>query len=617
MTDEQSQDPFDELRSLRERVAELESQSEQLRQSGEKYRQLVKEINDVIYNVDRDGVITYISPVIEPISGFSVSEIIGRPFVEFIHPDDVNFVELQFNENISGKRDLAQFRFRVLTKTGDVRWARTYSRPIFEQERVVALRGVMTDITEQVKAQDALQQRNRELELLNQAGQTFLSTLELDAVLGVVLDQMRHLLGVTACSAWLVDTETGELVCLQVTNPQGELMRGWRLAPGQGLAGWVVQHSESLNVADVLADDRHFKTIDEQTGLPLRSILTIPLKIKGHVIGVLQAVDIQTGRFSAIDETLIESLATTAAVAVENARLYEELKASQEWARNIINSSLDAIIAVDVQRHIVEFNSAAQEIFGYQPKQVLGKHVEMLYADKQEAHSVYRTTIELGRHVREITNRRKDGATFPSLLSASVLRNEQGELVGVMGVSRDITQRVLAKQELDRYRDHLEELVAERTFELAEANERLKGLDRLKSKFIADISHELRTPLANVRLYLQLLKSGNPEKRTHYFSILEGQTEQLIRFFEDILNFSMLEMGLAVRACQPAKAHTVLTIVDMSNSPLPSTASVAVTCSPASRHSSGTSWTGTLTVSPAETTRSPGPEKVALPDGTL
>ncbi|MFQ5611487.1 MAG: sensor histidine kinase [Anaerolineae bacterium] len=177
-----------------------------------------------------------------------------------------------------------------------------------------------------VQLEEILEQRNRELKFLNQVGEVFVSTLDLDQVLTTVLEEVRHLLGVTACSAWLIDPETNELVCRQLTDPQSQIVRGWRLAPDQGLAGWVARTGQSLIVADAQSDERHFAAIDEQTGLDLHSILSVPLRVKEKVIGVIQVVDKAANRFGQADLTLLESLAATVAISIENARLYEQAR---------------------------------------------------------------------------------------------------------------------------------------------------------------------------------------------------------------------------------------------------------------------------------------------------
>ena len=187
----------------------------------------------------------------------------------------------------------------------------------------------MTAMTTDLKEADtyeALRRRHRELALLHRAGQTFSSTLDLDQVLVTILEEVRRLLDVTACSVWLIDPDTEELVCRQATGPQNEIVRGWRLAPGEGLVGWVARSGESLIVPDARADERHFKDVDQQTGLGLRSILSVPLRIKKGVIGVIQVVDTEVDRFSPADLELLEPLAAAAAIAIENAQLYEQAR---------------------------------------------------------------------------------------------------------------------------------------------------------------------------------------------------------------------------------------------------------------------------------------------------
>jgi PAS domain S-box-containing protein len=301
--------------------------------------------------------------------------------------------------------------------------------------------------------------RNRDLLLLNQASRALNATLDLDQVLTIVLEEIQRLVDVTGCSVWLVDPETRELVCRQATGARSELVRGWRLAPGQGLAGWVAQSGQKLIVPDTRSDKRHFKGVDEEIGLEMRSILSVPLRIKQEVIGALHMLHTEVDRFQPADQRLLESLAATAAIAIENAQLYEALKISREQARNIIECSLDVIIAVDVNRRIVTFNRAAQKTFGYRPKEVLGKPVDVLYANRQESLTVHERTRQQGQWTQEILNKRKNGRVFPSMLSSSVLRNARGQVVGYMGVSRDITERKRVEEAVQQSQERMQTLV--------------------------------------------------------------------------------------------------------------------------------------------------------------
>ncbi len=183
------------------------------------------------------------------------------------------------------------------------------------------------EITERLQTEEALQRRNRELELLNRASQAFGSSLDLDQVLVTILEGVRGLLDVLGASIWLIDPETGDLVCRQVADSQSAVIRGWRLAPGEGIVGWVARSGQSLIVPDTQANEHHLKEVARRAGMVLRSILSVPLRAKEEVIGVLQVVDNQVGRFEAQDLELLEPLAASAAIAIENARLYESLQA--------------------------------------------------------------------------------------------------------------------------------------------------------------------------------------------------------------------------------------------------------------------------------------------------
>lgn len=134
----------------------------------------------------------------------------------------------------------------------------------------------------------------------------------------------------------------------------------------------------------------------------------------------------------------------------ERKRIEAALKASEQYSRSIVDSSLDMIVAVDNQRRITEFNPAAQRVFGYSRDEVIGKHINILYADSREGQSVHQTVFLQGKLIQEIWNKRKNGETFPAYLSASVMRNDQGELLGVVGVSRDITASKQAEESLKR-----------------------------------------------------------------------------------------------------------------------------------------------------------------------
>jgi PAS domain S-box-containing protein len=188
----------------------------------------------------------------------------------------------------------------------------------------------ITDITELNQAKNALMRRDSELALLNRVSHAFNSALESDQIIVTVLKEVRRLLEATACSIWLLDQSTNELVCQYAIGPHGDTVRGWRITTGQGIVGWVAKTGKSLLVPDARTDDRHFNGVDRKTGYPLRSIISVPLHIKHEVIGVLEVLDTEVNRFNATDQALQELLAALASLAIKNVRLTEQVRQDEQ-----------------------------------------------------------------------------------------------------------------------------------------------------------------------------------------------------------------------------------------------------------------------------------------------
>ncbi len=180
------------------------------------------------------------------------------------------------------------------------------------------------DITREKATEKELRQRNRELALFHQADRLLNSTLDLDQVLLTALQNARAMLDVASCSVWLINRSTDELVCWHGVGPQSHEIRHWRLRLGRGIAGWAALHGESVVVPDTQRDDRHFAGVDQQTGVPIRSVLCVPLQVKEETLGVLQVVDTRPNSLDTAHLKLMEPLASSAAIAIENARLFKQ-----------------------------------------------------------------------------------------------------------------------------------------------------------------------------------------------------------------------------------------------------------------------------------------------------
>jgi len=236
------------------------------------------------------------------------------------------------------------------------------------------------EIEEHKEAEDALQGRNRQLDLLNQSSQVLNSSLDPDLVLANLLEEARRFMDVSGSSIWLKDTITRELVCRQAAGIQKNVVRGWRMPEGEGIAGWVSSRGEGVIVKDTRRDDRHFKGVDKKMGLEIRSILSVPVKGKNGLIGALQMEDTEVDRFDERLLLIMESLAATSAIAIENARLdrnirdeiFERkqaeraLQESGEKYRNIFNNAQVGIFRTRISDgKVLECNDRFARTYGY------------------------------------------------------------------------------------------------------------------------------------------------------------------------------------------------------------------------------------------------------------
>jgi PAS domain S-box-containing protein len=134
-------------------VTEYRKIEQELRKSEERYRFLVENLNDVVFTVDTQGTVLYISPAIERISQYTAEEVEGQPFMHFIHPEDLAGLLQSFMRTLDGI--LEPYEFRVIDKDGSLIHVQTSSRPFEEEGRTAGLIGVMAEITERKQAEEA------------------------------------------------------------------------------------------------------------------------------------------------------------------------------------------------------------------------------------------------------------------------------------------------------------------------------------------------------------------------------------------------------------------------------------------------------------------------------
>jgi DNA-binding response OmpR family regulator/putative methionine-R-sulfoxide reductase with GAF domain len=212
------------------------------------------------------------------------------------------------------------------------------SKPFKAEELVARVKAML-----RVRAvEQELLQRTHELETLNEINKVITSSLDLDQILSQAMHGIQRILHVEAGSLLLLDEDSGLLEFKKVLSGSQERMVDFKLRVGEGIAGHVAQNGEPLLVADVQNDPRFCPRMDEAIALVTRSVLCVPLKVKDRIIGVIEVINRLDGLFDENDLWLLDYMAGSVAIALENARLYTELS---DFASELEKSQAQLILA--------------------------------------------------------------------------------------------------------------------------------------------------------------------------------------------------------------------------------------------------------------------------------
>ena len=172
-----------------------------------------------------------------------------------------------------------------------------------------------------------IEEKTERLALLSRLGQILNSTLEHNEVRRRAMEAATQLMEAEVGSLLLIDEEKSQLYFEVALGDQEETIKKITLNIGEGIAGWVAQNGDPLIVNAPEKDSRFFRGVDERTEFKTRNIICVPVKVKERTIGVLEAINKKEGEdFDEEDLSLFTSLADQVAIALDNARLYQELE---------------------------------------------------------------------------------------------------------------------------------------------------------------------------------------------------------------------------------------------------------------------------------------------------
>lgn len=276
---------------------------------------------------------------------------------------------------------------------------------------------------------------------------------QLETFLRRLADAARDLVEADRCSLFLHDSKR-DLLSSVLVDGHSALAAEHR--PGHGLAGASFQSGEVLKLDDARTDPRFRADIDELPGAPTRSMLCVPMATKGGArIGVIQVLNRRGGDFTERDELRLRSLAAQAAVAVDNARLLDDVLDEKSYTESILSSLSDGVISLDDRLRVARVNAAGCRILGWREDEVRGRLLsEVLPGEENEWEIALVEGVATSRRpdsAEDALLHLPDGRPASVNLTAVPLTNAKGAALGSLVVVEDITSEKRVRGTMARY----------------------------------------------------------------------------------------------------------------------------------------------------------------------
>ena len=386
---------------------------EELRASKERYRLLVENIDGVIYTIDTQANVTYVSPTIEQIFGYTADEILGRSVSRLLHPDDLPYMLTRMRKALAGEPKPTEFR--LIDKKGDIHFVRTYARPVKKAGRLEGLNGILIDITEQKRAEEALREKEERLNLAIEGAN--LGIWDWDVASDEVVSNscLAHMFGYPPeeldgkMKTWLQLVHPEDL--LRVENVQQDL-----------LDGSVILGNAEFRLR---CSDGNWRWAHFQGKVVLRDDLGHPHRITG----VMQDI-------------------------TERKLTEENVKKLMDLSETLVDISSPLICVMDLDGKVLFWNKATEEFTGYAAEEVVkGREIwDALFPDPRSRAEVVDTFEEIKRlgAVKNQTTRisTKEGEDRSVTWNGLKLVDGMGNAFGLVFSGQDQTKHLRMKDEM-------------------------------------------------------------------------------------------------------------------------------------------------------------------------
>jgi len=406
--------------------------------------------------------------------------------------------------------------------------------------------------------------RTREVAALAETGRELASTLELDAVLDSIMDACLELFQVQQ-SCFIMMDEDGYLRMRRHRGLSEEFVPSIVGRPGEGFFGKVYQSGEAILVRDAR------KQLDPVTAEAVlregvTSFVHVPVKVKGETVAVMNLTSLQEDRrFSERDLERLNAFADQAAIAIENARLFEETETKlkeitllhQRYLREAWGKFLEEETGRERAGYMYDRGTISPASTAWRPEIGLAVQRGDTIALSDMADALQGTVEEVGAVLQ----------ASPTQSALAVPLKVRGQIIGALDFyetdqARDWSAEDIAMVEAVANQVALAIENARAYEELQKTTEQLKEMDRLKSQFLANMSHELRTPLNSIigfsRVILKGIDGPITEQQRDDLTSIYNNGQHLLAMLNDILDISKIEAGKMELILEPVDVQQII-----------------------------------------------------------
>lgn len=516
--------------------------------SNQRLALLVKEANDAILYSAADGRVLEANPSAAELYGYSRAELLTMSLRDLRPPEGQAELDRQLAAILAGAPPV--FETNGLRKDGTI-------VVVEESVRGTSVEG-KPGFTSVIRNVSARKEAERRIAFLNRMVRTHTAVNQL-----IIRERDRQRLLDGVCRS-AVDVAGFRMAWIGVADKTAGLVRPVAVAghddgylsetsvrcddtmEGRGPTGAAIREGRTVTLDDMRDDPRVEPWREAAARHGYRSSAAFPLVVDGEAIGALSIYSDERAAFIGEIVELLEEMAGDVAFALQVAKADEAHRMVEEKYRLISENTADVIWTLDVATRRFTFVSPSiKRLRGFTPEEVIAEPLEsalmpesrrVVSKELPRRIAAFEAGDESSRtSVWQVDQPRRDGTVVPTEIATTFLADEQGRVIQVLGVSRDITERKRHEDELVRLNEELERRVAVRTAELERANQELK-------EFSSSVSHDLRAPLRAIDGFSGMLaKTCTPkldEAERHLVDVIRENTRKMLHLIDDLLAFS-------------------------------------------------------------------------------